>query len=236
MNLVLDIGNTRVKAGLFDENKLIKTIIGLKPDDLPSMVKAFNVSKAIYSSVGQNPRPFISNLEVSEIIELSYKLPLPITIDYETPETLGHDRIAGVCGAISLFGYQNTLIIDCGSCITYDVVTKDGTYLGGAISPGLNMRMEALHTFTAGLPLIKAKETVDMIGKSTEDSIQSGVVHGVTAEIENYIHRFSDVFQPLQVVMCGGDTYFFENKVKARIFAAPELVLRGLNRILQHNA
>ncbi|MEM6359539.1 MAG: type III pantothenate kinase [Bacteroidota bacterium] len=236
MNLILDIGNTNAKIGLFENADLKQKINEITPTELQNTIQKFSIDRAIVSNVGKSIDPFHKSLITLKVITLSHRTPLPIHIKYDTPETLGHDRIAAACGAHFLFPDQPCLIIDCGTCITYDVVTANGTYLGGAISPGLQMRLESLNTFTSNLPLVSVEENIRMVGKSTKQSIQSGVVHGILGEMEVFIHRFSEAFQPLKVVMCGGDTYFFENKVKARIFAAPELVLRGLNRILQHNA
>jgi type III pantothenate kinase len=145
------------------------------------------------------------------------------------------DRIAGVCGAIQLFPGSNNLVIDAGTCITYDFVDEMAQYHGGGISPGLNMRFKAVHTFTAKLPLVSAKAGVDLIGTTTETSIQSGVINGLLSEIEGTIGRYAVKFPGLKVILCGGDAGFFENQLKATIFAVPDLVLFGLNSILIHN-
>ncbi len=145
------------------------------------------------------------------------------------------DRLAGVCGAIELFKETDTLVIDAGTCITYDFVDKQKNYFGGSISPGLKMRFKAVHTFTAKLPLVDSANAVGLIGDSTESSIQSGVINGMIAEIEGIIMRYQDKYPGLRVILCGGDTAFFENKLKASIFAAPDLVLIGLNSILIYN-
>jgi type III pantothenate kinase len=166
---------------------------------------------------------------------LNSDLPLPITNLYATPKTLGMDRLAAVCGAHQLFPSDNCLIIDAGTCITYDFKDKEANYHGGSISPGLAMRFKAVHTFTAKLPLVTPKPGVKLIGQSTETSIQSGVVNGLLAEIEGIIRQYLEKFPELQVILCGGDAGFFENQLKASIFASPELVLMGLNTILNYN-
>ncbi|MEM6523284.1 MAG: type III pantothenate kinase [Bacteroidota bacterium] len=237
MDLTIDIGNTNAKIGVFLKDELISRRDGITHESLVNIFNEFPIKRAIVSSVGKDTVHFVNRLKaIDPIIILTNETSLPIKIDYDTPETLGRDRIAATCGAQALFPNENCLVIDCGSCITYDVLSRDGTYQGGAITPGLNMRFRSLNTFTSNLPLIQPEENVAVVGKSTKQCIQSGVVNGIISEMEGQIRRLSHAFQPLKLVMCGGDTYFFENKVKARIFAAPELVLRGLNRILQHNA
>jgi type III pantothenate kinase len=166
---------------------------------------------------------------------LDSKLPLPITIKYATPETLGVDRIAGVCGAQQKFPGEPCLVIDAGTCITYDFINHDGEFLGGAISPGMMMRFQAVHTFTSKLPLVSRPEKVVLIGDSTETCIQSGVIHGIVEELNGTIRRYQEEFAGLRVILCGGDARFFENNLKGAIFAVPELVLSGLNSILNYN-
>jgi type III pantothenate kinase len=162
-------------------------------------------------------------------------VPLPVVNLYATPLTLGVDRLAGVCGAQQIFPLQHCLVIDAGTCITYDFLDKEGKYYGGGISPGLKMRFQAVHTFTAKLPLVTPKGHVPLIGNSTESCIQSGVVNGVLAELDGIIDQYGKKFEGLRVILCGGDAMFFENQLKASIFASPELVLIGLNSILNYN-
>ncbi len=159
---------------------------------------------------------------------------LPINKNYETPETLGSDRIAGAVGANFLFPNQNCLIIDMGTAIKYDYVSADGTFQGGIISPGKRIRFEALHTFTKRLPLVEATEIPDLIGKSTITCIQSGVVNGIIAEVNGMIENYKNLGD-CQVILCGGDAPFFESRIKKPTFANSNLVLIGLNRILQYN-
>ncbi|UII28675.1 type III pantothenate kinase [Fulvivirga maritima] len=166
---------------------------------------------------------------------LEYNLPLPFTIDYKTPQTLGRDRVAGVAGGQYIFPNANTLVIDLGTCITYDIIDAKNVYHGGGISPGLKMRFKSLHNFTAKLPLIEPTNDFELIGQSTKESILSGVINGMISEIDGIIRMYTDKFAHLQIIMCGGDAKFFENRIKANIFVAPELVLTGLNRILLYN-
>ena len=178
----------------------------------------------------------LSWIKTSRNFLLTHLLPLPIQIKYKTPKTLGVDRIAAVCGAIDIFPNKDSLVIDAGTAITYDFVDRQGNYEGGAISPGIEMRFEALHTFTERLPLVTKTGDLPLIGSSTETCIRSGVLNGAIAEMEGIIINYKQLYPDLGVVLCGGDSLFFENKLKPTIFAAPDLVLSGLNRILLHNA
>jgi type III pantothenate kinase len=162
-------------------------------------------------------------------------LPLPVKNGYATPQTLGVDRIAAACGANALFPENNCLVIDAGTCVTYEFVDATGVYRGGAISPGLKMRFQALSVLTARLPLVEPVHTPELTGASTASCIQSGVVIGLMEEMNGVIRRYEEKFDKLRVILCGGDTPFFENQLKASIFASPELVLSGLNSILSYN-
>ncbi len=238
MNLVIDIGNTSTKVGWFEHEELLHVNQSVTPDDLGDLV-AQEVPKGIMlSSVSEEEKTadYLRAMKTLSPLMLTASLPLPFTLDYQTPATLGNDRIAAVAGAQALFPGVNALVIDCGTCITYDFLSKGEVYLGGSISPGMTMRFKALNTFTANLPLTDYKENVPYIGKSTQECLRSGVIQGIIGEMNTFIDYYQSEFDHLKVIMCGGDTKFFENKVKARIFAAPELVLRGLNRILRHNA
>ncbi len=168
--------------------------------------------------------------------QLDASLSLPINNCYKTPQTLGVDRIAAVCGAFEIFPDRDCLVIDAGTAITYDFIDRKKNYMGGAISPGISMRFKALHTFTERLPLIAQTDNFDLIGDSTETCILSGVLNGVVQEMNGCIEQYRTAYPNLGVVLTGGHTLFFENKLKQPIFAARDLVLSGLNRILQHHA
>jgi type III pantothenate kinase len=236
MNLVVDSGNSAAKVGIFDHQNLKEKHTFARPEDLRDFIEKVSYRHLLVSSVKSDAEVILGwshNAEKKFI--LTKDLPLPVRNLYSTPGTLGMDRLAAVCGAHLLFPSHDALAIDAGTCITYDFIDKSGTYHGGSISPGLQMRFQAVHTFTAKLPLVSAKAGVKLIGESTETSIQSGVVNGLTAEMEGIIHRYAEKYPDLKVILCGGDAGFFENQVKASIFASPELVLIGLNSILIHN-
>lgn len=233
MNLIIDFGNTHGKVGLFEKDELIKVLNPVELNQLPSIEKEYNPKNCIVSSSSVAPLAITEQIKTNTLT-LSNKTPLPFKIGYKTPGTLGLDRIAGVAGAYFKYNGANSLVIDLGTCITYDVLI-DNVYLGGGISPGMHMRLKALNTFTANLPLVEPREEAPLVGDTTANSILSGTINGITAEIEQIIRMYSDKYGSLQIIICGGDSIFFEKRLKASIFAAPELVLRGLNGILQYN-
>jgi type III pantothenate kinase len=235
MNLVVDYGNSAAKVGIFDHQNLVESLTFQALDALQKFLTASSADQIIISSVNENTEQILPYSNARKKFVLSPDLPLPIKNKYATPRTLGMDRIASACGAWALFPFENSLSIDAGTCITYEFLDKEGNYRGGAISPGLSMRFKAVHTFTAKLPLISPKQNVSLIGDSTETSIQSGVINGLLGEIEGFIARYEKEFGSLRVILCGGDARFFENQLKASIFASPELVLIGLNSILNYN-
>lgn len=235
MNIVVDYGNSSAKVAIFNEHELKEKHTFAHPDDLKSFLSNSQAENFIISSVTTDAQAVSQWSGAKNKFILSHTLGLPVKILYGTPQTLGVDRIAGSCGALELFPGKNTLVIDAGTCITYDFTDNNRHYYGGSISPGLKMRFQAVHTFTARLPLVNPAENPELIGNSTEASIQSGIVNGTLAEIDGIIGRYKDKYPDLQVILCGGDGPFFENKLKASIFASPDLVLIGLNSVLIHN-
>lgn len=235
-NLVVDVGNTATKVGIFEQRELLEEQTFLQTDELIRFIRQVNVEAAIYSTVNKDEALFLdATKHISQTFILTHSLPLPISNEYATPETLGMDRLAGVCGANSMFPGQACLVIDAGTCITYDVVDARGSYKGGAISPGLRMRLKAMHQFTARLPMIEIDSNVPLIGNSTVSCMQSGALNGMLAEIQGLIERYRKNNHELRVILCGGDTHFFENNLKGAIFAVQNLVIKGLNSILLHN-
>ena len=151
------------------------------------------------------------------------------------PKTLGKDRLAAVVGAFALYSGENTLVIDAGTCIKYDLITLKGVYSGGSISPGINMRFQGLHTFTAQLPLLEKKAVRNLIGSNTTTAIRTGVQLGAILEMEGFIKKYEDQFGRINVILTGGDANYFANNLKSKIFVNHQLVLIGLNKILNHN-
>jgi type III pantothenate kinase len=237
MNLVLDLGNSQGKAALFHANDLTKKFTFQTVLELKNELANEEIENAIVSCVTQSDEIFFSEVSVKrKKLKLSYQLPLPVQINYGTPQTLGVDRIAGACGARALFPTRNCLIIDAGTCINYEFLTNEGVYMGGAISPGVEMRFKAMHTFTSRLPLAMAKAEAKLTGETTDGCLQSGVMNGIRFEMEGAILQYQEKYADLTVLLCGGDAPLFENKLKPTIFAAPDLVLTGLNSILSYNA
>lgn len=239
-NLILDFGNTLFKAAVFDQGNLIHKFSGekLQKKDLIALKKKFpKLKKAIYATVidlDQDLKDYLN--AVFQTLELDHHTAIPIQNKYKTPETLGKDRLAAAVGAALLYPNKNLLIIDAGSSITYEVVTYDGLYLGGSISPGISMRFKSLHHFTGKLPLIAPSDSnTKLIGQNTEDALLSGVLNGVLAEVDGIIDRYKTGISDLLVIFTGGDLKHFDKNLKNNIFAAENLVLQGLNFILEYN-
>lgn len=238
MNLVIDSGNTRIKLALFEKDKLIRKEIAPEAQAAKELIQSIYAEHVIVSSVNLDAQEILSWAEGTRTkIILTPQLELPIAIEYKTPHTLGVDRIAAVCGAYDMFPNHNCLVIDTGTCITYELLEASGNYRGGAISPGVSMRFEAMHKFTRRLPLISSRDnsSYPLIGNTTETCMQSGVINGTSEEIKGMISQYQQLYTDLKVILCGGDYSFFENRLKPAIFVAPDLVLYGLNRILRYH-
>ncbi len=236
MNLVIDYGNTRIKAATFSGAKLLEKFLFATSSQLDDFINQQTFEHCIISSVTVPTNDTLVKVQATgKKISLTTKLPLPITILYATPQTLGVDRIAAACGALEIYPQQTSLVVDAGTCINYELVDAMGHYHGGAISPGLQMRFDAMHKFTARLPLLTDISETDLVGNTTESCMKSGVVNGTLAEVNGVIDQYRQKFPGLGVILCGGNTPFFENNLKDPIFVAPDLVLHGLNRILSHN-
>lgn len=237
MNLVIDIGNTLIKLAVFHGDKLIETIVEKQLEEslIDTLFQKHNIQKGIFSSVRAKGGDEIL-LKKYNFLALTYKTPLPLAINYKTPETLGIDRIAVVAAAKNKFNNTNLLVIDIGTCITYDFLNSKNEYLGGAIAPGFQMRFKALHQFTGKLPLVSFnRDDLKLIGNTTETSIISGVYNGMKNEIEGTINNYLLQYDSLKIVVTGGDINLFDLEPKNRIFADEFLVLKGLNEILNYN-
>ncbi|MBN8702447.1 MAG: type III pantothenate kinase [Bacteroidetes bacterium] len=236
MNLTLDIGNTRIKAGIFDGSILKESFVIAKYADLPAVIKKYPIKQIGVSSV-VNSQEFKSNVPSSiPVLEFDYTTKIPLKNLYQTKVTLGNDRLVASIGAYSIFPNSNTLVIDAGTCIKYNFTNTRNEYLGGAISPGLNIRLRALHTFTDKLPLIESDFNFStLIGTNTPDSILSGVMTASALEVKGFIEMYNDQFENVKVVLTGGDAPFFEKQLKNNIFADANLILKGLNTILLYN-
>ena len=241
MNLIVDVGNTFVKFAVFKDDELIYKV-SFKLSEFKKqyklLIKEFpKLKRSIISSVGRLSKKQIDLVDKDlKILELSHKIKLPFDNLYKTPKTLGVDRIALVSASVNQFPDNNTLIIDAGTCITYDFVTDKNAYLGGAISPGIRLRYIALNNLTANLPLLEKDQPKTIIGDSTESSIHSGVVLGVIKEIDGVIDDYREKHQDLTVILTGGDANFLSNQLNNSIFANSNFLLEGLNFILDFNS
>jgi len=236
MNIVIDAGNTLTKIGIFENDTLKRKQVFNRDEGLDKFLQETPTENILVSSVTPGaPQLLAWSTASGKRLILGAKLPLPIVNDYGTPETLGVDRLAAACGAQFLFPRRDCLVIDAGTCINYEFINKEGHYLGGAISPGVQMRFEAMHHHTARLPLAPVVKSPQLVGRSTIECLQSGVMNGVLEEMKGTISRYSAQYPGVRVILCGGDAHFFENDINPSIFVAPDLVLIGLNSILLHN-
>ncbi len=236
MVLVLDVGNTQIKLAIFQQDTLLDKIIFQK-NDLQKIIenslkKHPNIKNLIVSAVGKLTEddflPFQNQLKIHFISHLTK---FPFDNLYKTPQTLGIDRMVLATGAVLQFPNQNRLVIDVGTCVTYDFINHKNQYLGGAISPGLRLRYESLHNYTAKLPLLTIESPENFIGNSTENSIHSGVVNGLTNEIDGFINQYKQEFENFKIILTGGDANFLAKRLKNTIFANSNFLLESLNKI-----
>lgn len=244
MNLAIDIGNHYTKLAVFNGEELVHSAAykNFRLSDLKDLHAEYLFRNAILSDVSGDIEKTEAWLqEHTRYIKFTHQTPVPFINKYKTPNTLGLDRIAAAAGAIAQFPGEHVLVIDAGTCITYEYINSRGEYFGGGISPGMRIRFKALHRYTGKLPRLKKQEIEYLIGQNTEESILSGVINGVAAEINGIIQRYDKQLSEtadtgtLKVVLTGGDGKFFETYIKSDIFAIPNLVLRGLNKILTCN-
>lgn len=241
LNLLVDIGNTLVKYAVMESGECVaeQRSETFSPAALDRLVAARTVDRAIVSST-RGPMPgVVAELRARGIrcLEFTARTPVPIGCDYLTPETLGRDRLAAAVGATVLWPGRNVLLVDFGTAITVDLVTADGVFRGGCISPGMRMRFRALHEFTAALPLCEAPEDeAGLFGRSTRGAVEAGVVQSIVFEIEGYIARVRRKIDDPCVIFTGGDAKCFAKRIKNTIFANRNPVFCGLDRILEFNA
>ena len=238
-NLAIDIGNSKTKFGLFQAKKLLqfKVLDNQALAESNQLFIDFEPQWTILSSVNQKAEQQLHLEEGnSKVIRLSHDTNLPFDLHYQTPETLGKDRIAAIAAAQAAYPNENVLSIDAGTCVTYDFLDAAGHYYGGAISPGIQMRLKAMHHFTAQLPLLSWNgESAELTGKSSISSMLSGAVNGLRLEVDGFIDSYMQKYEHLNVLVTGGDAPLFEKDLKNGIFADPNLVLKGLNEILLYN-
>ena len=241
MRLIIDIGNTLAKVALFEDSDplAITYLRVLTIDALELFLNDSGLARpeeAIISTVRQSDDAFVDYLKSQfRLLLPSHDTPMPLINKYHTPETLGFDRLAAAIAATTMFPQRNVLIINTGTAITYDFVSCHNEFLGGAISPGLQMRLMALHQFTQKLPLVVLKEKVSLVGRNTNESILSGVLVATRAEMNGMIDKFNKHYDHLVVILSGGDVKYFDKSLKNSIFAVPNIVISGLNQLLAFN-
>ncbi len=239
VDLVIDIGNSVAKVAIFEGYLLVDVAYSSNQDlgVLPEIIAKYQPEEAIVAAVINFSDRVLEQLATLSIplLRLDKSTLLPVINLYKTPETLGYDRIAAVVGANGEFPGKDILVIDAGTCITYEFIDSNGNYHGGNISPGLQMRFRALHEFTARLPLVEVDGLCPSIGTDTESAIRSGVLRGIEYEMLGYIMALKHKYPELLVFLTGGDDFSFDSNLKNIIFADKFLVLKGLNRILKYN-
>ena len=239
MNLVIDIGNSRIKFAVFDNEELIveESVQGHALTEMPSQIVGKPISAAILSSVIDLPQStmYAINAMPLPVLKFSSSTPIPLRNAYRTPHTLGADRLAAAVGAWTLCKGKPLLIIDAGSCITFDMVSAAGEYLGGNISPGLHARLRAIDEYFPRLPLVEADGDLPELGYDTETAIRSGVIQGMRHEIEGYVRFFQQRHPDFHVFITGGDTFNLTLPDAIHAIADPHIVERGLNTILEYN-
>lgn len=234
MLLTIDVGNTRIKVAVFEHNKQLEYFIFDSEEALKNFENIFKkysqLEKIILSSVGKLDENVLNYIKSKVSIDIvSHQSKFPFKNLYATPETLGIDRMVLAAGATLQFPNQNRLVIDAGTCITYDYINAKDEYLGGAISPGLSIRYKSLNNYTSKLPLLTLNDDFEIIGNSTKNAIHSGVINGVIFEIEGFISQYSLKNQDLTIILTGGDADFLAKRLKNTIFANSNFLLESLN-------
>ncbi len=239
MILVIDVGNTRIKGAVFEGAMFLEIFVFTKIElqkNIEIILKKFKkVSDLVVSSVGDVEKlSFLAFENMLNVHFISNTDTFPFQNKYATPQTLGIDRMVLAAGATLQFPNQNRLVIDAGTCVTYDFIDQDNNYLGGAITPGLRLRYESLHNYTAKLPLLALENPENLIGNSTSDSIHSGVVNGLVYEIDGFINEYRARYLNFIIILTGGDTDFLAKRLKNTIFANSNFLLESLNQTFQY--
>jgi len=236
--LCFDFGNTRLKIAFFQNAKLAEVIV-IENDEIATItliLEKFDAKKTILSSV-INHNPEIETLlaKKTKFHKLNHLSKLPFTTPVGKPETIGADRLALAAAAVYFFPKQHNLVIGMGSCITYNFINADHEFLGGGISPGMEMRMKSLNQFTAKLPIVKPDGNLPLVGYDTVTNILSGVVLGMAKEIDGFIDFYKERYGNFNVHLTGGDLVYLAPHLKNQIFADPELIFKGLYAISEVN-
>lgn len=237
-SVVVDAGNTAIKIGFFIEGEL-QQFSRISWDDFMAenpLTEKIKKYKGIFSSVLTPEQNQQIREHYPDLIQFSSQHKLPIELDYKTPTSLGVDRLCNAIAAWRLNPNKNSLIVDVGTCLKFDFVSQNGIYQGGSISPGIRLRYQSLNDYTANLPLLSAVDKTNLIGKSTTESIHSGVINGINAEIERLIQQYEENFDSLTIFVTGGDAKYFDFDLKNNIFVTENLTLYGLYETYLFNA
>ncbi len=242
MNICIDQGNSRTKVALFDaEGKVVKSFVykSFSSADAERLFRLYPISDSIISSVVNLESSMVNTLNrlSRRFVLFDHETPVPIQNDYDSPATLGHDRLAAAVGANYLLPDENLLIIDAGSAITYDFLTSDGHFVGGNIAPGIKMRLSVLRQMTKKLPQVETEENelIPLFGKNTRDAIAAGVIRGIVFEVKGYMRTVSEKVPHFETILTGGNAPYIINNVQTPVRMERNLVLIGLNRILEYN-
>ncbi len=244
-NLVIDVGNTFSKIAVFEKTESIyfSKSEQLQNSDISGLINKYHVKNLILSSVKElSENKYEADFPQLTYLRFDHQTRVPIKNNYATPETLGLDRLAAVIGAKDIYPSDPVLVIDAGTCVTFDFIDAESVYKGGSISPGKRMRLKAMHQFTGKLPQVVLENdfvTDTFYGKNTTEAMQTGVLNGMLFEMEGYIRWYSQKYSSLKIILCGGDASFFDTRLKNSIFAhqillEPLLVLRGLNTVVNY--
>ncbi|HEY4877410.1 MAG TPA: type III pantothenate kinase [Puia sp.] len=238
VTLCFDFGNTRLKCAIFSDEKFSEEILldNDNEETIQSIIQRYKPEKSILSSV-INHNAAIENLlqHATHFHKLNHLSKIPVTTPVGKPDTIGADRLALVVAAVNIFPGKNNLVIGLGSAITYNFINKKHEFLGGGISPGMEMRFKALHTFTAKLPLVKPEWNFPLVGYDTKTNILSGVIIGMAKEIDGTIDVYAEKYNNFNVLLSGGDIHYFADRLKNKIFADPYLIYKGLYAISEFN-
>jgi type III pantothenate kinase len=239
MLLTIDVGNTRIKYAVFEHNTILESDFFLKSELIPSIEKLLNqyhkIKDSIISSVGTIEKEAFLTFETKINVHfVNHQYNFPFQNNYETPLTLGIDRMVLASGSVFKYPNQNRLVIDAGTCVTYDFIDSENNYLGGAISPGIRLRYESLHNYTAKLPLLKKENPKAIIGNSTSQSIHSGIINGLVNEIDGFIDQYKSQYSNFIIILTGGDADFLAKRLKNTIFANSNFLLESLNQTFQY--
>ncbi|MEY4432030.1 MAG: Type pantothenate kinase [Bacteroidota bacterium] len=239
MILTIDVGNTRIKGAVFENDTFLEQFL-FEPNALQNGIEKIliqypTISHLVIASVGTLEKEALLNFSSKVSVHcISHSDLFPFLNAYATPTTLGIDRMVLATGATLRYPNQNRLVIDAGTCVTYDFVSQDDVYLGGAISPGLRLRYESLHHFTAKLPLLTPENPDYFIGNSTSKSIHSGVVNGLIHEMDGFIDEYRSRYSNFIIILTGGDAEFLAKRLKNTIFANSNFLLESLNQTFQY--